>query len=242
MRSSKREDLKIALRTVLYRRNLDLVRHPFPVKVATCCEHIGVNTVIDVGANVGQFGSALRSAGFTGRIVSCEPIPDAFRDLSRRVGRDSRWTAVRTAVGAGMGTLEINVAANSYSSSALVVNSTHTSAAPDSRTVATTQAPMTTVAELIAEHDVDPARTLLKIDTQGFEGEVLDGAGPLLDRFGALQLELSLVSLYDGQPLARELTSRIEAAGFDLYILGDGFSDDRTGRTLQYDALFVRTP
>jgi len=235
-----RETAKIALRTQLHRRNLDLVRNPFPVRVATALSWLGVQAVLDVGANVGQYGRALRASGFAGRIVSCEPLPDAFPDLARRAADDGNWTALRTAVGAEPGEIEINVSANSYSSSILPMTDAHLGAAPGSQFVGRASAPVTTVTDLVREHGIDPARTLLKIDTQGYEGPVLDGAGDLLPAFCAVQLEMSLVPLYDGQQLAPELSDRLTGAGFALYVLEGGFGDERTGRMLQYDALFVR--
>jgi FkbM family methyltransferase len=235
-----REYAKIALRSTLYRRNLDLVRNPFPVRVATTLAWLGADAVLDIGANVGQYGSALRSSGYRGRVVSCEPLPDAYEALTRRATGDERWAHVCTAVGAEPGTLDINVSANSYSSSILPMTAAHLGAAPGSKFVATRQVPVTTVADLVRQHDVDPTRTLLKIDTQGYEAPVLDGAGDLLAKFAAIQLELSLVPLYAGQQLADALTDRLTGLGFALYTLEGGFGDERTGRMLQYDGLFVR--
>jgi FkbM family methyltransferase len=235
-----REYAKLALRSALHKRNLDLVRDPYPRRVATALGWLGIDTVLDIGANIGQYGSALRAGGFTGRIISCEPLPDAFAHLARRSGSDERWTALNTAAGDAPGTLEINVSANSYSSSLLPMTAAHLDAAPGSQFIGTEKAMVTTVADIVAEQRVDPARTLLKVDTQGYEGPVLDGAGAVLDRLAAVQLELSFVPLYDGQQLYDELVGRLGAAGFQLYALDPGFGDPRTGRMLQCDGLFVR--
>lgn len=234
-----REAAKMAMRTTLHRRNLDLVRNPFPVRVASALRVLGVDAVLDVGANLGQYGAGLRAAGYRGRVVSCEPLPDAYSVLARRAVRDGNWTAVHSAVGAAVGTLPLHVAANSYSSSLLPMASTHLRAAPGSGYVETIEVPVTTVPRLVCAHALDPAQTLLKIDTQGYEGAVLDGSAELLARFCAVQLELSLVALYDGQQLADALCARLTQLGFALYALESGFGDARTGRMLQYDALFV---
>ena len=236
-----REYAKIALRSSLHRHNLDLVRSPYPVRVATALRYLGVRTALDIGANIGQYGSALRSSGFTGRIVSCEPLADAFGHLARRAGSDPSWTALHTAVGDALGTIEINVSANSFSSSVLAMTDAHRDAAPGSQFVRAEKVPVTTVVKLVETEQVDPARALLKIDTQGYESAVLDGAGALLGSFAAVQLELSFVALYDGQQLFDELTGRLAGAGFGIYALDAGFADPRTGRMLQCDGLFVRT-
>jgi FkbM family methyltransferase len=236
-----REYAKLALRTLLHRRHLDLVSHPYPVRVATTLSWFGVQTVLDIGANIGQYGTALRASGYRGNLVSCEPLSDAFEHLQRRSARDPGWEAVRTAVGDEVGSIEINVSANSYSSSLLPMTSAHSDAAPGSEFVAAETVPVTTVAELIAARNLNPARTLLKIDTQGYEAPVLDGAGSALKEFAAVSLELSFVPLYEGQQLFDELTSRLKGAGYTLYGLDAGFGDPRTGRMLQCDGLFVRT-
>jgi hypothetical protein len=95
------------------------------------------------------------------------------------------------------------------------------------------------VPELVERFAVDPARTLLKIDTQGFEGQVLDSAGPLVEKLAAVQLELSFVELYAGQPLFDELVARMRAAGLTLWSMETGFSSPE-GRLMQVDGLFVR--
>ena len=100
--------------------------------------------------------------------------------------------------------------------------------------------PITTVRDLVAEHSLDPRHTFLKIDTQGYEEEVLAGAGDLVGEFGAIQLEMSFVELYAGQQLFDDLYSRMRGLGYRLQIIESGFSD-ATGRMMQCDGLFVRT-
>jgi FkbM family methyltransferase len=240
VRSKPREYAKLALRRVLYRRHLDLVADPYPVRVAALLGHLGATTVLDVGANIGQYATALRSSGYRGTIVSCEPLSEAFAHLQRRAANDPAWDVRRTAVGSEVGTAEIHVAANSFSSSLLEMTDAHTTAAPGSETVAAENVPLTTVAELVAELALDPDRTLLKIDTQGYEAPVLDGAGPLVGKLAAISLELSFVPLYSGQQLFDDLVARLREAGYVLYAIEGGFGDKRTGRMLQCDGLFVR--
>ena len=115
----------------------------------------------------------------------------------------------------------------------------HLSADPKSATVGTQEVRVTTVRDLVHDLSIEPERALLKVDTQGFERQVLDGAGDLLDRFAAVQLELSFVELYEGQQLYNELVADLGLHGLDLWTLETGISDD-TGRLLQCDGLFMR--
>lgn len=231
---------KVALHSALQKRNLDLVRNPFPVQVSTALSYLDLGTVLDVGGNIGQYGAALRASGFKGRIISCEPLSDAYPHLERRAHGDPGWTTLNTAVGTEPGEIEINVSANSYSSSILPMTDAHSLAAPGSEYVRSEKVAMTTVAEIIRAHRIDPAGTLLKVDTQGYEGQVLDGAGEALSNFAAVQLELSMVPLYDGAPLFEDLVDRMQDAGFGIFALEGGFGDPRTGRMLQCDGFFVR--
>jgi FkbM family methyltransferase len=231
---------KMALHSALQKRNFDLVRNPFPVQVSTALSYLSLDTVLDIGGNIGQYGSALRASGFKGRIISCEPLSDAYPHLERRASGDAGWTALNTAVGTEPGEIEINVSANSYSSSILPMTDAHSLAAPGSEYVRAEKVAMTTVTEILSAQKVDPARALLKVDTQGYEGQVLDGAGDALSTFAAVQLELSMVPLYDGAPLFEDLVKRMQDAGFGIFALEGGFGDPRTGRMLQCDGFFVR--
>lgn len=196
--------------------------------------------VLDIGANIGQYASLLRSCGFDGQIVSCEPLTDAYAKLSRRSSGDSNWESLQTAVGPNVGEAEIHVAANSYSSSLLPTTARLRTAYPGAVASTVERVEVTTVAALVASRDLTPSRSLLKIDTQGFESEVLDGAGDMLKEFGAIQLELSFVPLYDGQALYADLVDRLDRIGFVLFTSETGISDPTTGQLLQCDALFVR--
>lgn len=240
-RRQPREYAKLAVRAVLYRRRLDLVLDPYPVRMATALRWLGVEDVLDIGANIGQFGSALRASSYRQRILSCEPLSDAYAHLARRIAGDPGWTARNTAVGAEPGELELNIAGNSFSSSLLPMTRTHADAAPGSDFVGSETVAVTTVAKLVAELGIDPSRALLKIDTQGYESAVLDGAGPLVGAFAAVSLELSLTPLYEGQQLFDDLLDRLRSAGYDLFGLDAGFADPRTGQMLQCDGLFVRS-
>ncbi len=238
-RNRLRERLKLSVRGTLQRFDLSIAKGVHANQVARTLAAHDLDAVLDVGANVGQFAISVRRAGFVGRIISCEPLSGAFAELARRAVDDSGWDVVNAAVGSEVGETEINVSANSYSSSILPMTDAHLSGAPDSAYVATERVALTTVPALVERFGLRPERTLLKIDTQGYEAEVLAGAGDLLGEFGALQLEVSFVELYEGQQLAEETAQLLRDHGYRLQSLETGFSDP-TGRLLQCDVLVVR--
>jgi FkbM family methyltransferase len=228
----------------LRRAGWDVQRHPgwfdFAHRRAVLMGARGIDLVIDVGANAGQYGEELRDYGYTGEIISLEPLTDAHARLAARARRDPRWTALRTAAGAHAGELTINLAANSDSSSALAMLDRHLDAAPQSAYVGRERVPVERLDAVAAPYVARAQRPYLKIDTQGFEWEVLDGASELLPQLAGVELELSLVALYEGQRTWLELIERMAAAGLRPVGLGHDFWDERTGETLQVDGIFVR--
>lgn len=228
-------------RLLVQRTGFDLVREPFRHDFVFGMRLHGIDTVLDIGANTGQFGLALRRAGFTGGIVSVEPLKEAFEGLLTTSRDDARWTAEHAAVSDEPGVLTMNVAGNSVSSSALPILDRSVAAAPQTRYVGTEDVTATTVDELVARHALDPARTLVKIDVQGLERAVLAGAERTLPLLGGVRLEMSLVPLYDGEALMPEIVDHLAQHGHELWFVEPGFADPTTRRLLQLDGVFFRT-
>jgi FkbM family methyltransferase len=203
----------------------------------------GVNIVLDVGANIGQFGRKnLRDAGYRGGIVSFEPLSQAWDGLSQEAAGDNLWTvAPRMAIGAESGNININVSQNSVSSSILDMLPEHQESAPESKYIAIEAVPIRRLDEIAPQYLTPESRIFLKIDTQGFESAVLQGAEGILNRVIGIQLELSLIPLYAGQQLYDEIISHLNQIGFDLWGMSTAFVDSESGRTLQVDATFFRS-
>jgi FkbM family methyltransferase len=204
----------------------------------------GVNLIFDVGANAGQFGRELRwHVGYRGRIVSFEPITAVHRALTKTAAGDRLWeVAPCVAIGAEHGSIEINIACNSVSSSVLPILAAHVSAAPMSRYSGTETVALMPLDALAQEYFGADSVAFLKIDTQGYESQVLQGAKQTLARVVGVQLELSLVPLYAGQALMPELIGYVQDLGFDLWGIAPTFAEANTGRMLQVDATFFRRP
>ena len=234
-----KEIAKLGVRLALHRTGVSIGRDPFVNRVARLLEARDVETVLDVGANVGQFARMVRAAGFDGDILSFEPLSDAYRRLTRRSKGDPRWQAFNTAVGSEPGRSTIHISANSYSSSLLAMTKAHLDAAPGSEFIGTEDVDVTTVAGIVDEHGLDPARMFIKVDTQGYEKSVMAGAGAVIDKVAAVQLELSFVELYEGQELFDEGVATMREHGLELWTLDPGISDAE-GRLLQCDGVFVR--
>jgi FkbM family methyltransferase len=203
--------------------------------------HHEIDLVLDVGANTGQYATALRRAGYAGRIVSFEPVRAAWEQCSTEASRDPLWSvAPRAALGATDGQTEIHVARNSVSSSILPMHDAHRAAAPHSTYVGTEVVDVRRLDHVARDAIERARRPFLKIDTQGYERQVLEGAQGIRDRLHGIQLEISLTPLYEGSPTLTELLQTMEAWGFAPYALLPGFIDPRSARMLQIDGLFFR--
>lgn len=241
--------LQHRLRLGLRRVGIDLARYPSSdplFSVVRLLNHFAIDCVIDVGANDGGFASTIRRLGYSGRIVSVEPLSAPFEVLAARAAKDTAWDVVRAAVGDEDREIVINVAGNAgASSSVLPMLADHANAAPESRYVGTEIVPQRRLDGLLPEFGVGKRRpAFLKLDVQGYEAAVLDGAAELLDARAivGLQMELSLVPLYAGAITYREGLDRAEELGMPLMGLVPGFSDPRSGRLLQFDAVFFAEP
>jgi FkbM family methyltransferase len=209
-------------------------------RVQAALQRHGIELVIDIGANVGQFAAALLRHGYCSHIVSVEPLPDAHALLCEAAAAHSSWTVAEPmALGPRAGTVMLQVAGNSVSSSVLTMLERHVAAAPDSRPAGTVAVKQDTVDAAFAER-VEGARTLIKIDTQGYEREVLLGASRCLQSVDLVLMELSVVPLYQGQWLWLEAIQFMREHGFDLMFLQPDFADPGTGQVLQYNGLFRR--
>jgi FkbM family methyltransferase len=200
---------------------------------------LGIDLVIDVGANRGQFGLEIRRAGFGGRIVSIEPLADAHRHLARMAARDERWTVIQSAVGPAAGRATIHVAANAgASSSFLPMLELHNRAAPSARYIAEESVEVGVLDELVSSQVGRDDIILTKIDVQGYELQVLAGGPVTLARSSLVQLEMSLLPLYEGAPTFEGVLEFMGRHGFRLVGIEPGFAD-RTGVLLQADGIFA---
>lgn len=212
-------------------------------QIISSLNKFNIDLVLDVGANEGQFATEIRSCGYTGHVVSFEPLSSAYSTLKRLCDGDDKWQVhSRCALGDRIGEVEINIAGNSASSSLLPMLDSHLSAAPHTAYIGKETVPLLTL-DLIAPNYIAKSKNpFLKIDTQGFEWAVLDGAESVLPKMRGILLELSLVHLYEGQHLWREVLERLEREGFVLWVLQPEFIDPNDGRTLQMNGIFFRLP
>ncbi|MGY6710630.1 MAG: FkbM family methyltransferase [Rhizobiaceae bacterium] len=233
------------LRQLLRKSGYDIVRLPpggAPADVRMrWMNRLGVDLVIDVGANQGHFVGWMRGRGYDGSILSFEPQRDAYEACEARWKDDPNWSGIRTALGEADAELELHIAGNSFSSSLRPMLGRHVEALPESAIVRGEMVPVTRLDAAIPERlDAAARRIYLKVDTQGYEDTVLAGATGIMDRVALIELELSLVPLYEGQALMPEMMDKVAALGFVPIAMEQGFASTVDGRLLQVDCIFAR--
>jgi FkbM family methyltransferase len=215
------------------RRDSDAVRQRL-------LQSASINTVLDVGANSGQYAQRLRDWGYQGKIVSFEPLSSAFAQLQKRAAGDALWQIERCALGDREEVSSINVSGASASSSLLDMLPRHTEIAPHTGYIGREEVAVHTLDSLFERYFVTGDRVFLKIDTQGFTSRVLEGASGSLDRVQGLEVELSGVPLYAGEPLIHEVLSLLYRKGFAVYSLEPEMFDDVSWQQVQMNGLFQR--
>jgi FkbM family methyltransferase len=199
-----------------------------------------IDLVIDVGANEGHWAEGLIRSGYTGRVVSFEPLASARRELERRAAASPEWEIFPFALGDRAGTTSFHVAGNLSSSSILPMSDRHVGSAPESAYVAEEEVELRTLDD-VAPQVIGPGeRIWLKVDVQGFELPVLRGAERTLQQVEVVETELSLVELYEGQALFGEMLAYLTSRGFGARFLEPVFTDPVSGELLQVDGVFAR--
>ena len=238
--------VKAFLHALFRRFGLDVVRYTpsrFPeLRRLRVLEERAIGLVVDVGANNGDYARTIRRNGFGGRIVSFEPSSEAFCALQHAARADAAWEAHHLALGDRSGWADLHVAGNSLSSSLLLMRERHVRGAPESAVIGTERVRIARLDD-IAETILGAAgRAFLKLDVQGYELQVLRGAVDTLSRVEAVEVELSLQSLYEGDSVFGDVLTALGDHGFSLVSLEDGFRDTDTRELLQVDGLFERLP
>ena len=205
-------------------------------------KRLEINLVLDAGASDGGFGLELRSAGYTGKIVSFEPLPAPFESLQGRLKHDATWTAFPWALGDACVETKMFVTRDDKCSSLLKPLDRQTTAYAGSAVSGTAMVQIKTLDSIYSDIRSRGDRPFLKIDTQGYEMHVLRGARKTLDSIVGLQIELSLVQLYEGNPSYTDMLNFMEECGFALFAMEPVFSNPVTDQLLQVDALFILAP
>jgi FkbM family methyltransferase len=237
-----------ACRELTRRCGFDLVRYPASESLdghlASLLRRLRIECVVDVGAHHGEYALSLRRHGYSGRIVSFEPVADSFRELSAVVRQDASWTVHRLALGAAEEERLMNVPPRSSLASFLRPSAYSREIFGD-EIVARHQerVSVTTLDSFLSAGspaDRSSSRLFLKIDAQGYDAQILDGAERILGLVHGLQVEVALKPLYDGVTPYLSQLGWLNDRGFELTGV---FPVERDSRMtiIELDCVFARS-
>jgi FkbM family methyltransferase len=226
------------LRTAPYRRAF--LRHG----VAAAVEHaealsaLPLRTVVDIGANRGQFALFALRTFPDAQVTSLEPLAGPADKFRRVFAGERRVTLRQSAVGPTRTEATMHVSGHDDSSSLLPITATQDELFRGTGEVRTETVPVAPLSELLDADRIE-APALLKLDVQGYELQALQACESILDRFTYVCAEGSFIELYEGQVLVEELVGWLERAGYALVTEYGGYRD-ASGRRIQTDMLFKR--
>jgi FkbM family methyltransferase len=228
--------VKQFVRRTLRRFGVDIVRLRGRPDLMGFVKDRSIDLVIDVGANVGQFGERLRAQGYRNRIISFEPLISEFRTLARKAQADGNWEVNNCALGSASAIATINVSDSSTYSSILEMKdvATRHDAAAVSRRRETIQ-----IRALDEFFSTFSGNVLLKIDTQGYEEQVLQGGPRVLSFVKGVLMELPIIHLYQGTWHFHEAIDYMTQSGFvpaQIYPVNYHVTDPQA--LLEVDCLF----
>lgn len=203
--------------------------------------HYGIDTLIDVGANEGQFLSIIKESGFTGRTFSFEPIPAMAQMIVEKFKGDARTKIFNMALGESDSVLELNVYDSSVFSSFKTTNQFSKENFPEHvKLKEKISVPVKRMDEVLAKEINKDNAVFLKVDTQGFDLEVMKGATGILPQVKAVTFECSVIPIYDGCPNYLETIEYFSQLGF----VPSGFfpvsREDKSLALIEFDAVMVR--
>ncbi len=205
-------------------------------------QHYNIDLVFDIGANKGQYAKGIMDAGYGNNIVSFEPLSSVHNIIKEESKKFSNWkVASRCAIGAKKEEIEINISANSVSSTLLNMLDSHIEGAPESKIIGKEKVQVYPLDEIAKEYLKNSKNIFLKIDVQGFEQEVLKGAKEMLQKSKGIEMEISLIPLYENQNwLLPQILDFMSSNGFQLMSLAPAFTDNKTGKVLQCNGIFFK--
>jgi FkbM family methyltransferase len=191
-----------------------------------------VDLVLDIGANDGRYVSEVREAGWKGNITSVEPQPKAFQRLKEKYAHDTRWQGFQMGLGNENTTLPLNAHAYDVLSSFLKPNENV------SNEIKIIQVPVKRLEDCWDDLCSNAQRVFVKMDTQGFELEILKGMHNKLPLIVGFQLELSIEPLYHQQPKMHETIGILDDLGYRLWKTETGLKDQKNSRVFEMDGIF----
>jgi FkbM family methyltransferase len=200
-----------------------------------------VDLVLDVGANQGQFASGLRQYGYKGEIISFEPVTNTYNILLQSRGQDSRWKTEKMALGDKKERKEIRIPNSTGMTSFLAASDYAIKTFPtEIKDYVTESIDIGTLEDYLETNKIDSSRRIfLKIDTQGYDMNVLLGAKKWLPHIVGVSTELSFVQTYENMPTYLDVLSFLQSHNFVVSNMFQVFFDRELQLLVESDCVTI---
>jgi FkbM family methyltransferase len=218
------------IKSIIRSFGYDIVKH---IELSKLLELHKIDIVFDIGANDGRYAKEVRESGWSGQIVSFEPQPLVFERLTQNMAADGNWRGMQM----GLGSREATLKMNSYQMDVMSSFLDKIEGDINSKKIDVIVKRPDSIFEIITQ---GRRRPFVKVDTQGYELEIIEGFGGVMDQIVGWQIELSIKPLYDGQPSMEKVIAVMRSKGFSLWRLLPGLSDPINLRSYEMDGIFFR--
>jgi FkbM family methyltransferase len=200
-----------------------------------------IDCFLDIGAFQGDFAKNLILSGFKGHVISFEPVSENYNKLQFKAQKFKNWEVYkRIGLGDKREVLKINVSENLQSSSFLSNNSNHVELLNESKYKYTEDCEIILLDDLYDKLNLNYKNIFLKIDAQGFETKIINGGPKIINMCKGIICEVNNEILYENDIHWKEMIRILEDQNFKLHSIRDAYTDTKSGKTIQFDVIFVR--
>ena len=196
---------------------IKLKKHPtLESHLMNMLKHHNIDTVLDVGANVGEFGKMIRKRGYVGTIHSFEPVQELYDQLNNASENDSNWYSHKMALGSKNEDKQINIMNKSTFSSFQKLSDFGRQKFPKVEPMSHEIVNISTVNDFISQTIIEPEskKILLKIDTQGYDIEVFRGSLSSIQNITLILTEMSIQAIYTQTIAYLDFLQELNTYGF----------------------------
>jgi len=224
------------IKKILNKLGWDIKKHRpiFESKI----KNLTIKTILDIGANNGEYARKIRLTFPNAYIYSFEPLSDCYENLVKKMAEDNKFKAFNTALGNEKNEIEIYKSSFHPSSSILKMADLHKKLYPKSKTHKIENINVNKLDDILKPENLADD-ILIKIDVQGFEDKVIKGGETIIKRAKLVIIETSFVSLYEDQPLFNDIYQQMINLDFSYQGSLERHYDPDSGQLIYEDSIFI---
>lgn len=202
---------------------------------------ININTIFDIGASEGQFCRRIRKIFPDVRIYSFEALQQSYQQLITDFPENNLHKSFNVVLGNTDGETDFYQCNEVGSSSMLIMDELHKTAFPTTTENKLIRLKCERLDDFILKNNLTfEKEIMIKLDVQGAEKIVLEGAPKLLEKASVVYSEVNFNSLYKGDVLFNDLSDYLYKKEFRIKGIENITQSLVDGRFLQADVIFVK--